>query len=205
MKNLSSLRAFAAFVTIAVIAMSSATPVLSAPDDEYKKMRGYVDFAELGIFDKIEPSVEVFLKGPLLKLAKEAVKHEDADLSSALEQIKLIRVHVFPLEDWTGGDLTKGTKKLAEKLEKKGWELAIRVREDDEDVHVYMLPGKNDDIDGLVVMVVEDEDEAVFVNIVGKIDPEQIGRIGHSIHIDGLDMYDFESNIKTKSKKKDRK
>ena len=59
-------------------------------------------------------------------------------------------------------------------------------------MNIYMLPGKGDNIDGLVVMVVSDDDEAVFVNVVGTIDPAQIGRIGHSFRIDALDDIDWE-------------
>jgi hypothetical protein len=41
-------------------------------------------------------------------------------------------------------------------------------------------------MDGLVVMVVENdsEGEAVFINIVGEIDPEQISRVTDSLNID---------------------
>ena len=74
--------------------------------------------------------------------------------------------------------------------------MAVRVREEDEDVHIYMLPGKGDNIDGLVVMVVTDDDEAVFINVVGTIDPVQIGRIGHSFRIDALEDIDWEKKTR---------
>ena len=174
-----------------VLVMLLAAPALAAPGDEYKKMAGYVDFEELGLVSEFEPSIEVFLKGPLLKLAREAVKHDEPDLAGALDNIKLIRVNVFDLDEIDGfdtEDLSKKTRTLASNLEKKGWEIAIRVRERDQNVYVYLLPGKDETIDGLVVMAIENGDQAVFVNMVGTIDPEQIGRIGHSIHIDGVDL-----------------
>lgn len=196
-----------------VLVVLFAAPALADPGDEYKKMAGYVDFEELGLVNEFEPSIEVFLKGPLLKLAREAVKHDEPDLAGALDNIKLIRVNVFDLDEIDGfdtKDLLQRTKKLATNLEKQGWEIAIRVRERHEHVYVYLLPGKNEDIDGLVVMVIEDDDQAVFVNIVGTIDPEQIGRIGHSIHIDGVnldhldDYYDDKKEEKEKKKRTNR-
>lgn len=196
-----------------VLVLLLAAPALADPGDEYKKMAGYVDFEELGLVNEFEPSIEVFLRGPLLKLAREAVKHDEPDLASALDNIKLIRVNVFDLDEIDGfdtKDLLQKTKTLATNLEKQGWEIAIRVRERHEHIYVYLLPGKNEDIDGLVVMVIEDDDQAVFVNIVGTIDPEQIGRIGHSIHINGVnldyldDYYDDKKEEKEKKKRTNR-
>ncbi|MEX0601036.1 MAG: DUF4252 domain-containing protein, partial [Rhodothermales bacterium] len=75
----------------------------------------------------------------------------------------------------------------AKELEAQGWETVVRVREEDQRVNVYMKV-RDDVIAGLVVMVLEPDDEegAVFVNIVGDINPEQIGRIGRALDIDPL-------------------
>mgnify|MGYP005719244871 CR=1 FL=1 len=45
---------------------------------------------------------------------------------------------------------------------------------------------------GIVVLVVERDGEAVFVNIVGEIDPEDVGRLGHNWEIHGLEDFDFD-------------
>jgi len=45
----------------------------------------------------------------------------------------------------------------------------------------------DDVIDGVVVMVVSPEKEggeAVFINIVGEIDPEKIGKVAETLDID---------------------
>ncbi len=170
--------------------------VSADPGDAYKKFPGYVDFEALGIFKGAETTVEVFLKGPLLALAREAVKHDEPELAAVLDGIKLIRVNVFPLDRDKGEGVARKARELGAKLEKQGWDIAVRVREEDEEVYVYLLPGKSDeDIEGLVVMVVED-DQATFVNIVGHIDPAQIGRIGRSFNIDGIDIPSIDKRIK---------
>ena len=189
---------YTAVMTAIVVALV-ASAAFGAPKEEYEKMPGYVDFSQLGL-NGLEARVEVFLKGPLLKMAREAVKSDEPELAGALDGVKLVRVNVFPMDDIDAKDLEAKTKKLASALEKKGWEMAVRVREEDQNVYIYLLPTENELIDGLVVMVVDADDEAVFVNIVGRIDPEQIGRIGRSIHFNGLDMYDWEGYYEQKAR-----
>ena len=178
---------YAALVlAIAVLAIAPQTVI--AADKEYTKLPGYVDFDAMGIFKDAESSVEVFLTGSLLVLVREAVKDDDPELSDMLANIQYVRVQVFPLDDVDSDQVMVQAKQMAASLEKKGWEIAVRVRDDDEHVYVYLLPGKDNNIEGLVVMVVEEDDEATFVNIVGNVDPAKIGRIGRSFDIDAMDI-----------------
>jgi hypothetical protein len=168
-----------------LIALIAPSPARAGSDEDYKNLPGYVDFAPM--LGDMEPTVEVYLKGSLLVLAREAAKGEDPELGELLSKIDYVHVQVFPAKDFSSKELKEKTGQLAKQLDKKGWELTVRVREDEEQVHVYLLPGKKDDIAGLVVMVVEEDDEAVFVNIVGNINPTEIGRIGRTLHIDSID------------------
>ncbi len=200
------MKTFRGVITCAVLSLAIlalvAPGAAAAPKDDYKKLPGYVDFEGMNVFGDLESTVEVFLKGPLLSMAVEAVRHDDPDVAEMLAGLKLIRVHVFDLVGDVGRDLIEKSDRLSKELEKKGWEMAVRVRERDEHVHIYLLPGKDNNIDGLVVMVVDDDDEAVFVNIVGTIDPAKIGRLGHGLHIDALDDVDWKSKYRDKRRSK---
>ena len=68
----------------------------------------------------------------------------------------------------------------------------MRVRDDEEHVHVYVRV--NDEvIAGMMVMVISSDDgETYFLNIVGDINPEQIGRIGRRFDIEPLDDMKFD-------------
>lgn len=178
---------FSALV-IAIVALSAAPSAVIGADKEYSKLPGYVDFSAMGVFKDVESSIEVFLKGSLLVLVREAVKDEDPELSDMLANIEYIHVQVFPLDGVDSDQAMVQAKQIAGGLEKKGWEIAIRVREDDEHVYVYLLPGKENHIEGLVVMVIEEDEEATFVNIVGDVDPAEIGRLGRTFDIDGMDI-----------------
>ncbi len=185
-----------AVLSLVVLALVAPGAAAVPKKDDYKRAPGYVDFEAMNTFGDLESTVEVFIKGPLLRMAVEAVREEEPELAKMLSGLKLIRVHVFEIDHRMGKDLIEKSEKLSKALEDKGWEMAVRVREEDEDVHIYMLPGKGDNIDGLVVMVVTDDDEAVFINVVGTIDPVQIGRIGHSFRIDALEDIDWEKKTR---------
>lgn len=174
---------------IAIACLVLIVPTATADKTDYTKMPGYVDFGAMEIFGDVEATVEVYLKGSLLAMARAAVADEDPELEHMLANIHYIHVQVFELDRGMDTEQIKSkTRDVAKQLDKKGWEMVVKVREDDEYVYVYLLPGKDDTIDGLVVMAVEDDDEAAFVNIVGKINPENIGKIGRSFHMDSIDI-----------------
>ena len=152
---------------------------------------GYLDLASIeGWFDE-EPWLEVNIKGALLRLITEASKNEDPELTSLLGKLKAIEVRGYPLSPSQFKDISKRTSTLSRQLESKGWETVVRVRErtgDEEQVNIYLKTNR-DIIAGLVVMVLQPDDEegAVFVNIVGDIDPAEIGRLGRKFNIDPLE------------------
>lgn len=148
---------------------------------------GYVDLDAIeGWFDK-EPSIIVNVKGALLDLVAEASRYEDPDLADLLRKLKSVQVRGYNLR-WADFErVQQQTKVLARRLEAQGWDTVVRVRDDDEDVNIHV---RVDDgaIAGMVVMVISpDDDETVFVNIVGEIDPAQIGRLGRKFDIEPLD------------------
>ncbi len=171
---------------IAISLFIACAPVAAdtGSDESYKKSPGYVDFDP--IIGDMESKVEVFLKGSLLVLAREAVRDDDPELSDLLSKISYVHVQVFPVDETSAPALKEKTRDVAKHLEKKGWEMTVRVREDDEQVLIYLLPGKSDQIQGVVVMVVEDGEEAAFINVVGDINPAEIGKLGRTFHLDSM-------------------
>jgi len=196
-------RNFLTALHIGTIAVLAHACLAAAADESYKKHPGYVDFASMGVFGDLEATVEVFLKGPLLDMAKGALANEEPEVADAISKIEYIHVQQFELDRNAAEEVAKKTKELAKQLDAKGWEVVVRVREHDEQVYIYMLPGKDSQlIRGLVVMVVEEDDEATFVNIVGDMDPRNLGRVtgafGH------YDLDDFDINIDNGKDKNDK-
>lgn len=179
-------------IVVCLVLIFAVTSTAVAGDDkiseDFTKHPGYVDLDELDIFGEEEANVEVYLKQPMLELVSEFTKNEDPELYDVMKKLALVRVNVFEATRELTEKFKSQSSKIIKKLDERGWERVVRVREDDEYVNVCLKPsGDNKYIQGIVVLVVEEGDEAVFVNIVGDIHPEQIGRLGEILDVDELD------------------
>ena len=106
--------------------------------------------------------------------------------------LKLVRVEVYELTPEIQQKFSSESSKTIKVLDDKDWERIVRVRKDDEQAYVYIKPSEDYEwIQGIVVLAMED-DEAVFVNIVGDIKPEDISRLGGHFGIEELDSIRYE-------------
>ena len=146
---------------------------------------GYVPFAELGLFPRENLSVEINLGGGLIKLVAAATKKDDPELSSLLGGLKNIQLQVLPLDEKEPGALKAKVDRAVRWLEGKGWTAVVKVREGSEETFIY-LKQIGDQIVGLTVLSFSPGDEAALINIVGRIDPEQLSRIGEGLDLEPL-------------------
>lgn len=163
-------------------------------DEAIKKHPGYVNFDDIEVPKDAEESVEVYVRGPLLKLVASATRNEDPALSDLLAKLLLVRVNTFTLDEKSAEELKPKVARIESSLGAKNWEKVARVKERTDLTNVYMkMEGER--IVGLVVMVVESSgtsNEAVFVNIVGEIDMDAIGKLGRKFDIPTLETWDEE-------------
>lgn len=170
------------------VAVFSAPPLAAQPLIEDQP--GYVAFDVLSELVDVEPHIEILLKGSLLRLAAEASRAEDEELAELLLGLKAIRVEGYRLgysRRELAEKLRSAARSISKDLRNRGWYRVARVREEENEVYLYVKEN-GDEIDGLTAMVINEDGEAVFVNIVGQIDPSQIGRIGRKFDIDELDI-----------------
>lgn len=171
-----TMRKLATGVITMLLALSAV-----AQEDELKTMPGYVAFESL---DEVygEPKVRVNVGGFLLSLMSKAAKN-DPEAAAILEGLEGVRINVYS----TGGEVAPAIDQLQNAknmLSNQNWEPIIQVNEDRQNVQVF-IKANGEGVQGLTVMAV-DADDAVFVNILGSIDPENLGAIMDQFDVDLL-------------------
>ena len=159
-------------------------PVM-AQEDELKDLPGYVNFGDLTATYG-EPKITINLGGTMLNFVGMMASSESPETSEMISKLKGIRVQVYGTGN-TGGvaNLDAAMSKFSDvknNLKADGWEPVVSVNEDTERVLVYMKMDQGN-MEGMTVMVVDDE-EAVFVNIIGQLNPAELGRVMKSFDVD---------------------
>jgi uncharacterized protein DUF4252 len=170
------------------LTLLAALPLAAAPQTPLAELPGYIPISALGLFAHQAVSVEVNLSGPLLELVGAATREDDPEFSKVLADLRGIQVRVVELK----GSASKSSEvrgQLAEAarwLEAHGWTVSVKVNKDAEDDSIYTLI-RGQSIVGLAVLHFEVGREAALVNIVGHIDPSQVGRLGRHLDLPVLE------------------
>lgn len=184
-----------------LIVLSILLTFLAAPGAFAQKaalQAGALPLDDLGLFPADKLSVEINLDGALLRMVSASLKGEDPGLASLLGNLRGIRVQVLPLEGENESLVKNSFGRAVRWLEGQGWKSTMRVRDKGEETYIY-LKEADGKVMGMTVLA-KDGEEAVVVNIVGRFDPADIGRIGRGLDIDvdlpGLDKVPSQDNKK---------
>jgi len=163
---------------------------IAAQSGDVTKEPGYIDFGDLIKFEKSTGVTEVILDEDLLSILAEISTEEDPNVMEILNGLKLVKANVFEVSEQNQAELEAKVNSIDSKLMSSDWKRIVRTRSDNEIANVYIKRNNNKEIVGLVVTTLEKNDEAAFVNIVGKIDLATIGRLGKQFSIPHLNDID---------------
>ena len=163
-----------------------AVPAVQAAPAKDVADAGALSFQDLDLFPRDKLSVEINLEGPLLRMVAESTRGDDPEFSKLMAGLKAIRVQVFPLKENGGaGALRPKIDRAVRRLEESGWLSTVRVREKDSETYIYVKQAGGQ-IVGLTILALDSKEEAALINIVGTLDPAQIGRLGRDLSIPQL-------------------
>lgn len=161
------------------LAAMLALPAM-AQEDALKDFPGYVDFGELNsVFG--EPTVQIAVGASLLGLVGSLSASEDPEAAELFKRLNGVRVNVFETKQMADGAVDY-VKDVSAQLSNLGWESVVTVNSADEQVRIFMKIN-NDMVQGITVMAVE-ENEAVFVNVIGSLNPAELGKVMGNFDID---------------------
>ena len=127
------------------------------------------------------------MREPLLRLITESIPEEDEEAVNFVSRLLSVRLHVY--ED-IGGDvqqIAENMDEIATDLEAENWERVVRIRDDEDQVDIYLRFSESDDVVyGIALMIVSEDGEMVLANIAGDISFDDIGALGRRFDIDEL-------------------
>ncbi|MDI1337659.1 MAG: DUF4252 domain-containing protein [Lacunisphaera sp.] len=177
MKNLLRSSLAAATLSLALTASSYAA------DTE----AGAIDIGQLMPSAKGQ-FVEINLSSAMLKFAARIAARQEPETAELIRGLKSIRVNVVGMDDSNRAATVEKIESVRRKLEAEGWTKMVTVREKEggDNVDIHVKQRGEEAIDGLVVTVIDRKGEAVFVNIVGNINADQIAKIADKFDIEPL-------------------
>lgn len=169
----------------------AASVSLAQKNDDYSKYPGYFDFGNLSHFIKGDNVTEVNIDSHLLGMMSGSSDKSDDDFSQLIHGLKLIKVYSFDVKANEQKELLNKMNEMDKSLSSNNWDRIVKVKEPGEYTFVYIKPAENSkEISGLVVSTFEKNGEATFVNIVGSINMNAIGKLSHKFNIPSLNGFD---------------
>ena len=161
-----------------------------AQEDALRDLPGFVDFGEMNSIYG-EPKVNISIGEGLLKLLFPIVKNEDPEVAAIFSRLKGVRVSVYA----TGGDSAAAldqVSRVKNTLSALAWSPVVQVNEEGQQVQIFMKMN-GEVMDGLTLMAVDGE-EAVFINVIGQLDPEELSQLMGRFDVNLEESLEFNFN-----------
>lgn len=172
-------------LVVAVVAASA----LGAPacagaqwEEQLAKLPGYVPLEQLEVLAPDDVSIEVNLTAPMLRLVAAFAGEDEPELAALVEGLQAVRVRSGEPAQGDVEAVRSRVRAAGRWLDERGWAPMVRVREDGDDVLIYTRLDDDGTVQGITVLAMED-DEVTVVNLIGRLDPEQLGRIVSSLDL----------------------
>ena len=176
------------FKLFLVLFIFSATILLAQKDEDYSKYPGYFDFGNLSHFIKGDNVTEVNIDSHLLSMMNGLADSNSNDLSQMVKGLKLIKVYSFDVKNKEKKELLNKMNEMDASLTSKNWNRIVKVKEPGEYTFVYVMSSSNSkEFSGLVVSTMEKTGKATFVNIVGNINMNALGKLSHKFNLPSLE------------------
>lgn len=147
---------------------------------------GFADLDSLGIADT--DRVLTLSVGPaLLRFAANHVE-DDPETEALLRSLDGVRIRIYEI-DGDAGRVAARMGRMSDKLQEGGWDPVMLVRSEGEEAHM-LVKVEGDRVAGMTVLVCDGEREAVVINLMGDIRPQQFSNVMVALDVDAAGVED---------------
>jgi len=149
---------------------------LTAP----RSSAGYADLDSLGVRD-VDNVLTLSIGPALLRFAASHVDDEP-EVKALLKSLDGIRIRIYEI-DGDAGRIAGRMSAMSGRLQDDGWEPVLSINQGDEATHMLLrlVDGR---VRGMTVLVSDGTSEAVVINLMGDIRPEQFGDVMLALDVD---------------------
>lgn len=183
-----TLRSLALAVALFCVAGIAGPLTALAQSDSVASDPGYVDLSRFSEALDMRPNIEVTIQGALLDMVRSRASREDDIAGRIMRDLRSIQMRGFPLENQDAAAYTATLDRFASDLLDSGWSRVMHVRDGGEDVSLFMRYNE-EEVAGLTMMMSDpSDDRLLFINIVGRIQPDELGTLmgGAGVEIDTI-------------------
>lgn len=149
---------------------------------------GFADLESLGMRDT-DQVMSLSIGPALLRFAASHVD-DDPEVRELLRNLDGVRIRIYEI-DGDAGRVALRIENMSRHLQEDGWEPVMLVRKEKETTHM-LLRTVDQRICGLTVLVSDGDSEAVLVNLMGTIEPQQFGDVMMALDVDAPGVENIE-------------
>lgn len=179
-----TLRGLRSTLFLGLVLALAAWPAIAQTDLSAEP--GFVDFGGNAFFAEEDLDVHISVKDPMIQLVAAASRDSDPELADVLSPLKAVDVYVYKVGDNRNDDVSEEISRQAKELSGSGWSEAITIRTRAARGHVFLRMAESTAVGVAALYLDETASEAVYLNIVGAIDPLEIGRLAAKFNLDPL-------------------
>lgn len=172
-------------IVAAALAVLLTACGLTAP----RSNEGFAKLDSLGISDT-DRVMSLSIGPTLLRFAANHIDDEP-ETQELLRSLDGVRIRIYEI-DGDASRVAGRMNNISSGLKEDGWEPVMTVRDEHEQVHM-LLRMVDKQIRGMTVLVSDGESEAVIVNLMGNIKPEQFSDVMVALDVDAAGVEDVQA------------
>ena len=146
---------------------------------------GYADLDSLGVFDT-DRTMALSIGPTLIRFAALAVDDDEPEIAAMLRDLDGVRIRIYEI-DGNPQRVADRIMHMSRRLREDGWQSVVLIQEEGEQTHMLMRSSSNR-IQGLTLISSDGEQEAVVINLMGHLDPQNFGDVMAALDIDSPDV-----------------